>query len=396
MPDDDRTQGKARVTVAINGAMGVDGGDHVTFPGTIAAEGVYALDGSDESGYRNAEETRKMIPFCNGLRIMEKHPADLHQFIGADFKDPDFPVFGATSNAKESPTRGKNGEVVVSTDIRIDKVDRAGNDRTPMINGMRDGSINEVSIQYFFIRKNGAGEFAGQHYDFLETDVNPYGLGIMTDGWAAKCGPDTCAIGKSGSEQEGAEMAEDNQSPPEEGGKDTTLTKQEAQKVTVADMSPDKIAEVNPGVNAWKAKVGELKKEKEELVAKLKEGEDRDKELEKYKAVEAAAEAAELEKAVAFMKERIGEEVYNERYPTPEEGGDAVTYAQLEADSKFLDTQAAPEVPAEPETPAEPEPAQNADAPKPFYLVGTAGVADREGENEPDPRPDRTDGKIPL
>jgi len=218
----------------------------------------------------------------------------------------------------------------------------------------------------------------------------------MTDGWSAKCGPDTCAIGKSGSEQEGAEMAEDNQSPPEEGGKDTTLTKQEAQKVTVADMCPDKIAEVNPGVNAWKAKVGELEKEKEELVAKLKEGEDRDKELEKYKAVEAAAEAAELEKAVTFMKERIGEEVYNERYPTPEEGGDAVTYAQLEADSKFLDTQAAPEVPAEPETPAEPEPAQNADAPKPFYLVGTAGVADREGENEPDPRPDRTDGKIPL
>lgn len=387
--------GSASLTASINGALGVDGVDHVTFPCVIAAEGIYSLGDTDEDGYRDAEETRKMIPFCNGLRVMEKHPTDLHQFIGADFKDDDFPVFGVTGNAQESPTRGKNGEVRVATDLRIDKVDRAGNDRTPMINGMKDGSIKEISIQYFFTRVDESGEFAGQHYDFRETDVNPYGLGIMTDGWKAKCGPDTCSIGSSGSEeQEGdAEMADKPESPPEEGGKDTTLNMNAEIKAAIADMCSDTIAEINGGVGKMKARVGELEKLNEELEAKLKEGEGVAEELEKYKAVEAKAEAEKLEGAVKAMKERIGEELFNERYPAEVE----TTYDQYEADWKLLES-AAPSAEAPPEdAPADPEPGQNAEEPVPFYLVGTAGVMTRVGDDEPgDPRPDRTDGKMPL
>ena len=150
-----KNEGRATLTMSFNGAEMRDNGDTVTFPAVIAAEGVYDSD-DGEAGYRSAEETRAMIPYCNSLRIVEKHPEnDIAQFIGADLVDEEFPVFGVTDNAHESPNRGKNGEVRVACDLIIDKVDRAGNDRAGLISGMAGGEIDELSITYFLLRAKG-------------------------------------------------------------------------------------------------------------------------------------------------------------------------------------------------------------------------------------------------
>ena len=378
------TTGRAVISMALNGAQMQDNGDTVTFPAVIAAEGVYDSDGSDEAGYRSAEETRKMIRYCNGLRIVEKHPKDnISQFIGADLMDPEFPVFGVTQNAHESPNPGPNGEVRIATDLLIDKVDRAGNNRAGLIEGMAKGEVDELSITYFFIRAEGTGTFAGKHYDFLETEVNPYGLGMMTDGWRAKCSPPTCAVGQAG--QEGAEMADDNASPPEEGGKDTTLNMNAEIKAALADMCPDKVAEVNEAVNARFKTLDKAEKRVGELEEEAKKWDEERKELESYRAEKTKAEQAELDKAIEFVKGKLGPEAYKVRFPDEV----SPTMEQLEAEAKYVDMV----VPPEAEPAPEPEAAQNAE-PKPFYLAASGKRKD-EAPAEPD-RDDCTDGKIPL
>ena len=402
-----KTQGYQRMTASLNGTAGVESADGktVTFPAVIAAEGVYSLDGTGEAGYRNADETRKMIPLCNGLRVMEKHPDELYQFIGADLKDPDYPVFGVTSNAHESPIKGPNGEVRIATDIAFDVVDRAGNNRTPMINGMRSGEIDELSIQYFFDKVKESGTFADQHYDFLETDVNPYALGMMTDGWTAKCPPEICSIGASGEEQTGdSDMPEGTTPPPEGGaGKDTLTAEFQAR---LRDVCPDVIAEVNgavrsrfeTGANAVKrvAEMEELAKE----FAKKEEEWDKDRgELEAFRTAKTTAEKAELDKAAEAMKERIGEEAYALKYPAEVE----TKYDDLKRDWEFLDKVAPiPETPAEEsEAPAEPEapaaePGESGTPPQAFYL-GAAGKGTVEREDaKPKAYQHHDDGKIPL
>ena len=142
--------------LAFNGAAAEDHGDHVIVPAKIAAEGIYEVTPTPEQaaagvkmarGYRNPEETRKMIHYCNGLRLVERHPPGPgEKFIGANFKDKQFPVFGVTMNAREARTKGPKGEVRIEADVRIDKQDRAGNNREAMINGIRAGEIPGVSI----------------------------------------------------------------------------------------------------------------------------------------------------------------------------------------------------------------------------------------------------------
>ena len=400
-----KTQGSQRITASLNGAAGVASADGktVTFPAVIAAEGTYEMTGNGEVGYRSGDETRKMIPFCNGLRVMEKHPDDLHQFIGADFTDPDFPVFGVTSNAKESPIKGPNGEVRVACDITFDVVDRAGNDRTPMINGMRSGEIDEVSIQYFFEKVSESGTFADQPYTFLETDVNPYGLGMMTDGWTAKCPSPVCAIGASGKDKGESNMTEGT-TPPHEGGagKDTLTAEFQAR---LRDVCPDVIAEVNgavrsrfeTGTNAVK-RVTELEKMAEEFAKKEEEWDKSREELEAFRKAKTMAEKAELLKASENMKARIGEEAYNLKYPAEVE----TKMDDLKRDWDFLDKVApvpepepeAPDAEPAPEAPA-PAPGESGTGPHPIFLSASGkGVTERE--ETPKVREFHDDGKIPL
>ena len=391
------------VSISINGAEGVDAGDTVMFPAIIAAEGVYTFD-DEETGevvqaYRNAEETRKMIPFCNALRLIDKHPAKFDsQFIGADFTDADFPVYGWTENAHEHPDKGPNGEVRVAADVHVMKVDYAGKDRTTSINAIREGETGN-SIGYTMKLKPKKGTFAGKDYTFLETDVNPYHLGRMTDGWKPKCDEPVCGIGQSGKPGDNT-MSKDGAPPTEGGDGKTTLVMQEEQTVAVATLCPDEVAKVNAGVNAWKAKaakVDEMEASNKELTDKLKETEGPLEELEAFKKAQAEAEAEKLEGAVKAMKERIGEEAYCKRYPTPEEGGPPLTYEGLQRDWEFLDSQAPatePEAP-EPETapePVAPVPAQNAEAP--FY-AGVAGISKRDTDPAPKEDTDR-DRRIPM
>ena len=401
-----KTQGSQRLTASINGASGVESADGktVTFPSVIAAEGVYEMTGTGEAGYRNAEETRKMIPFCNGLRVMEKHPDDLHQFIGADFTDPDFPVFGVTSNAHESPIKGPNGEVRVACDITFDVVDRAGNDRTPMINGMRSGEIDEVSIQYFFEKVSESGEFAGVPYTFLETDVNPYGLGMMTDGWTAKCPSPVCAIGVSGEQDKGESNMTDDSTPPNAGGAgNATLTADV--RTVLMDMCPDSIATVNgavrkrfeAGENAVK-KVAELEEMAKEFAKKEEEWDKSREELEAFRKAKTMAEKAELVKAKEALREKVGADAFDMKFPDEVE----VTMADLEAEWKYQE-KVTPPTPTDPEAPdAEPAPeapapapGESGAAPKPFYMAASGkGVTEREGT--PKVREYHDDGLIPL
>lgn len=392
------------IDIAFNGAATSDiGNGQVSIPAVIAAEGVYTLEpkpgeqGEPKKGYRSAEETRKMIPFCNGLRLIERHPPGPgEQFIGADFKDSQFPVFGVTANAREHRTRGPNGEVRIEADVIFDKVDRAGNNREAMINGIREGAITGLSVGYFMTRVNQAGEFAGQKYDFLETDVNPYHLAVMTAGWKPKCGPPTCGFGVSG--QEGDTMPDGKDTPPGEGGtKTTTLNVNAEVMAAVKTMCPDTIAEVNGGVGKMKARVGELEEQAKKMEEKEAEWEKERAELEKYKKAEADANKARLDGAVKAMKERLGDEKFAELYPTPEEGGpSALTYEDFERDWKLLDSQKTeePATPPKDDAPAPtPEPGQNAGEGT-FY--GLNGGAIRKGDPAPEPEDDGRDQRMPL
>ena len=385
-----------KITITINGC-GEDHGDTVSFPAIIAAEGIYSHDGSGKKGYRNAEETQKMIPFCNGLRLVEKHPpGDSPQFVGINFHDEDFPVLGYTANAHEAAP-GPQGQTRIGADLHFYKVDRTGTDRSKLISNVNSGDLVGNSITYYFAMGEEEGEYLGEHYDFTENDVNPYTLGLMTDGWVPKCDEPVCGIGQSG--EEGDTDMSDKEAPPDEGGKkdETPLDT----KAIVADMCPDKIAEINSGVNALKVKVGELEKQKDELDAKLKEQEGAMEELEGFRKEKAAEEKAELEEAVAYMKERMGEEAYKVRFDNPETEG-AVTLNDLKVEREYLDLIAPlPDTESEKkdETPEpEPEPGQNADKKSIWALRGTAGVKNegKDKKSEPEPEDDELDGKLPV
>ena len=185
-------------------------------------------------------------------------------------------------------------------------------------------------------------------------------------------------------------MSDEQATPPAEGGtENTTLVKTQAQTISVADMCPDKIAEVNPGVNAWKAKVGELEKEKEEMAAKLKDREKDLEELEGFRKAKAEAEKAELQEAVTYMKAKMGP-AYDKAFPPEVEP----TLEALTAQREILDALPTEEAPAE-EAPdnAGTEPGVNAEATKKvcWALKGT-GTAGTSGQSD-DPYGD--DGKFP-
>ena len=337
-------QAGASLIISINGAKGRDMGDEVVFESIIAAEGVYSFiddkTGETKYAYRNAEETRKMIPFCNSLPFIDNHPNDMLQFIGADLKDSEFPVYGYTSNAHEA-TPGPRGEARVGANIHLMKVDRAGGDRTASINAIESGETGN-SIGYFMTLKAESGTFHGKAYTHLETDVAPKHLGRMVHGWKPKCDEPVCGIGQSG-EQGSGQMSE-NQTPPAQGGpEDTTPVLTPEKKLSVAEMCPDAIAEVNPGVNALKAKVGELEKEKEELATKLKDQEKDLEELEQVRAERKKAEEEERKQAVEWMKAKMGP-AYDKAFPPEVEP----TLDALKTQREILEALPQPDAPESP------------------------------------------------
>jgi hypothetical protein len=178
--------------LSTNGVIGKDEGDYVRFPASFASEGIFT-DPEGHKGLRSPAEVEKMVPFMNGMRVVLNHPGFTGEGItAATLADKDFPVIGWTENAKFDV---KDNTARVIGDICISKVDRAGNDRKPLIAKMNEGTSKNVSIGYFYNHVPATGEFHGVTYDHLEVDVNPYHLAILTPEHPPQAAPPIVGVG---------------------------------------------------------------------------------------------------------------------------------------------------------------------------------------------------------
>ena len=103
-----------------------------------------------------------MIPFSNSLRIVIRHPPPT--VTGAatiNLKSEDYPVIGWTVNAHLTELQGI---ARINADLAILKEDRAGNDRTRLIEQMKKAQVRELSVGYFYNPVPAQGNNDGREY----------------------------------------------------------------------------------------------------------------------------------------------------------------------------------------------------------------------------------------
>lgn len=299
----------------LNGVEWEDTGEAVVFKNVpFAAEGCF--DSPDGAvGYRSREELEKMVPFSNSLRIVIRHPAPtVSQTATIDLKSEDFPIIGWTSNAHLTELEGV---ARINADLAILKEDRAGNDRTGLIEKMKKAQVRELSIGYFYDPVPAQGSANGREYDHLETDVNPYHLAVLPESGTAQCQPPLCGIGcASCSRKIAGAMNGDGSGTT--GGIDTTPEEEKKAKeaaAQVAAMNLNALANSNAEVktliekmNAMTKEIEDGKKAQAALDARVKKGDEALAVLEKQK-----AEAREAR--VKALKEGMGEDEFGKIFP---------------------------------------------------------------------------------
>lgn len=297
------------VAMSQNRLEAEDKGDYVLFKNVkVAAEGVM------NGGLRTKEETLKMIPFCNGLRVVMDHPEfTVDAMTCIDLKDEKFPVVGWTENPRESVLDDISRAEV---DLAILKKDRNDKCMEPIIEQIKDGSLPNVSIGYFFEKVPTKGEAYGQAYDHEEVDINPYHLAILTTDPPACAGP-ICGIGvASESFNQGGSGMPGDETPPGQGGTETPrVVKTVETPISAADMSVCALAGVNASVKALadekealKTKTADLEKKVEDLETEKKKGDEALTELE-------ATRTKERETKVEELKKRMGDELFTKTFP---------------------------------------------------------------------------------
>jgi len=328
---------KKNTNVKVNMAKWEDHGDHVSFPCSFAASGVM------NEGLRTIDETRKMVPFCNSMRVIIGHPPlnATGQMAALDLRDSAFPVVGWTSNAREDPF---GDEVRIVGDLNIYKVDRRGVDRTDLIDGIKHEMVKDVSIGYFFDLVPAVGVHKGMNYNHEERDINPYHLAILIEEEPACPGP-ICGIGVASQYQShgGHNMTDDEGTPPA-GGNDTRVKKTRDQDISVGDMSLCSLAGANANVkdliaerDGLKKEVADLKTKVNELQEAKKKGDEAQAELDRQKVEK---KKTDLEK----LKEAYGEEAFGEIFgEKPEEAGEDLIASHLKVVDKLSANETASE-----------------------------------------------------
>lgn len=321
----------AYARIKVNMAKWTDNGDFITFPCSFAASGVM------NEGLRTMDETRKMVPFCNGMRVIIGHPPlnATGQMAALDLRDSKFPVVGWTSNAREDPFED---EVRVVGDLNIYKVDRRGVDRIDLIEGIKKGEIKDVSIGYFFDPMPAAGVHKGMNYNHEERDINPYHLAILIDEEPACAGP-VCGIGVASKNNGhgGKLMTDDNESTPPAGGKDNTrVVKTREQDISVGDMSLCSLSGVNSHVKDLVAERDGLKKEIADLKTKVNELEGAKKKGDEALAELDRQKVEKKKQDLERLKEAYGEESFADIFgEKPEETSEDLIASHLKVVEKL-------------------------------------------------------------
>jgi hypothetical protein len=326
------------INAKLNDVEAVDEGDRVRFPKVpIAAEGIFTTPDGKSKGFRSADEVRKMVPFCNGLRVVVNHPDPTTVGVtAANLADENFPVIGYTENAFGDE---KAGLARANADIVVLKQDRAGNDQTRLIEQMKNGQLKCLSIGYFYAHQDQVGEALGENYDHLELDVNPYHLALL-DGFEPQCAPPICGIGCNTKDKVGCNCAGCSHSHPTQEevtdlGNDDKKTP-ESNAPSVKEMNLATIAGLNAEVKALvdakaaaEKKVTDLETAALALNKKVKDGDEAIAKIEKMKAEERQAKLARL-------KESYGEETFKAIFPEDQLAG--VSDAEIDRSLALVDT----------------------------------------------------------
>jgi len=322
------------LNATLNGITAVDEGDRVRFPQVpIAAEGIFTTPDGKSKGFRSADEVRKMVPFCNGLRVVVNHPDPTTVGVtAANLADENYPVIGYTENAFADE---KAGLARANADIVVFKEDRAGNDQTRLIEQMKNGQLKCLSIGYFYAHQP---VDAGANYDHLELDVNPYHLALL-DGFEPQCAPPICGIGCNTKDKAGCNCAGCSHSHPEE---EIDLKDKDGKEIpesnapSVKEMNLATIAGLNAEVKALvdakaaaEKKVADLETAALALNKKVKDGDEAIAKIEKIKAEERQAKLAKL-------KESYGEETFKAIFP--EDQLAIVSDAEIDRSLALVDT----------------------------------------------------------
>lgn len=291
----------------------VDHGDYASFYTIFASEGIF-VSGDGEPGWRSPEEVRKMVPLCNGMRVVVNHPSvDAAALTCTDLNDEKHPVIGWTSDAKPVKTAGIQ-KVGGWTNIWKK---RNGVDAAPVIAKLKSEELGDVSIGYFFARVPQEGTANGQKYGHLEQDVNPYHLAIL-DGFEPACPQPICGVGcasrqipltededmEGNKNDKGGTTPQDNHAPASTPPTECVNCKAHAENQAKT------LAAENQSL---KTKVQELEKAAEGLNAKVKEGDEAKAKLNDIKAVERKAKLDQLQKL-------LGEEKFKANFPEDAKG----------------------------------------------------------------------------
>jgi len=350
----------------------VDHGDYVSFYTIFASEGIF-VSGDGEPGWRSAEEVRKMVPLCNGMRVVINHPAvDAAALACVDLNDKKHPVIGWTSDSKGVKTAGIQ-KVGGWTNIWKN---RAGIDAREVIARLKSEELGDVSIGYFFARVPKEGTANGKPYRHLEQDVNPYHLAIL-DGFEPACPQPICGVGCSSSQSQ--EQEDNTMKPGESGGQPqgtpppTTTPAECAGCKAHAEQQAKAQAAEN---EALKTKVQDLEKAVNDLKAKAKEGEEAKAKLDQIKADKRKAELEKLSKL-------LGEEKFKANFPEDAKGvSDEEIARTIRLLEKPADEEEADETVAPPE--AEPETAAAKPAADPALKAPAGKTAPASGVNQDD------------
>jgi len=336
--------GQNTISILSNAKM-QDMGDYVLIPAVIAVEGVYqGINGL--WGFRSSDEVKKMAPLCNSLRVvLGSHPdmTDPYAHVVADLQGTTHPFLGVTQDAIAKYS-DKYHKWRVHANLRIDKVDRNGNDQSSVIQRMANKDLEELSIGYYFKPLESPGSYEGQPYDYLETEINPYHVAAL-DGVPAAARPPLVGVGAN---QGGQNM--EGQNVPPTGGPDIppALVKGKPEPISAGDLSIDTLAGCNSQVKAVITERDDLKTQIKELQAKINSLEEEKKGSEKVKAELEAIKKAERDKKVAALKEKMGENQFGKVYP--EKSIEDVTDAELDRTISLIDAATPPEEPVEGQT----------------------------------------------
>ena len=230
----------------------------VMFNITLTGTGV--MNNGISKGYKPAEEIRKIPGNIPKTLRLQLPSTDEHPKGGVDVSDDNLEVgFTTDIHLVDDPETP-----------RIDAVDHVPKSRPDIIQAIESGEINGTSIGFHFDPIFQEGEFKGEKYNIVETNIR-----LAHNARLFKSQP-ACPVPKCGHKNnEGITMPE----PGEEKKDKPTVIKTEEKKLAIGDVSLETLKDSNPAVKSLAEKMECLEKELGDLKEKVKPFEEDSKKL---------------------------------------------------------------------------------------------------------------------